>query len=62
MFGVGCVYGRNDDRRFGFFCHSALEFLLQKGSSPVSVIYTFGVIVFFHELGKLAVHCLQKVL
>ncbi|KAG8046694.1 hypothetical protein GUJ93_ZPchr0008g14009 [Zizania palustris] len=34
MFGVGCVYGRNDDRRFGFFCHSALEFLLQRGSSP----------------------------
>nr|CAB3482364.1 unnamed protein product [Digitaria exilis] len=34
MFNVGCVYGRNDDRRFGFFCHSALEFLLQSGSSP----------------------------
>ncbi|RCV29739.1 hypothetical protein SETIT_6G036800v2 [Setaria italica] len=34
MFGVGCVYGRNDDRRFGFFCHSALEFLHQRGSSP----------------------------
>ncbi|CAD6265973.1 unnamed protein product [Miscanthus lutarioriparius] len=34
MFGVGCVYGRNDDRRFGFFCHSALEFLLQSRSSP----------------------------
>lgn len=34
MFEVGCVYGRNDDRRFGFFCHSALEFLLQNGSSP----------------------------
>ncbi|PUZ50417.1 hypothetical protein GQ55_6G057600 [Panicum hallii var. hallii] len=34
IFGVGCVYGRNDDRRFGFFCHSALEFLLQSGSSP----------------------------
>ncbi|XP_039814940.1 starch synthase 3, chloroplastic/amyloplastic-like isoform X3 [Panicum virgatum] len=34
MFGVGCVYGRNDDRRFGFFCHSALDFLLQSGSSP----------------------------
>jgi len=34
MFGVGCVYGRNDDRRFGFFCHSALEFILQNGSSP----------------------------
>ncbi|CAL4997198.1 unnamed protein product [Urochloa decumbens] len=34
MFRVGCVYGRNDDRRFGFFCHSALEFLLQRGCSP----------------------------
>ncbi|CAM0911045.1 unnamed protein product [Alopecurus aequalis] len=34
MFAVGCVYGRNDDRRFGFFCHSALEFILQNGSSP----------------------------
>ncbi|WVZ94660.1 hypothetical protein U9M48_040526, partial [Paspalum notatum var. saurae] len=34
MFGVGCVYGGNDDRRFGFFCHSALEFLHQSGSSP----------------------------
>ncbi|CAD6262190.1 unnamed protein product [Miscanthus lutarioriparius] len=34
MFWVGCVYGRNDESRFGFFCHSALEFLLQKGSSP----------------------------
>ncbi|KAF6993850.1 hypothetical protein CFC21_010678 [Triticum aestivum] len=34
MFGVGCVYGRNDDRRFGFFCHSALEFILQNEFSP----------------------------
>ncbi|KAJ1272858.1 hypothetical protein BS78_06G234800 [Paspalum vaginatum] len=34
MFWVGCVYGKNDESRFGFFCHSALEFLLQKGSSP----------------------------
>lgn len=34
MFGVGYVYGRDDDRRFGFFCRSALEFLLQSGSSP----------------------------
>ncbi|KAF8775061.1 hypothetical protein HU200_005113 [Digitaria exilis] len=40
MFNVGCVYGRNDDRRFGFFCHSALEFLLQSGSSPVSNTYS----------------------
>uniref|UniRef100_A0A0D9W9R4 starch synthase n=1 Tax=Leersia perrieri TaxID=77586 RepID=A0A0D9W9R4_9ORYZ len=34
MFWVGCVYGRNDESRFGFFCHSALEFLRQNGSSP----------------------------
>ncbi|CAL5070093.1 unnamed protein product [Urochloa decumbens] len=34
MFWMGCVYGKNDESRFGFFCHSALEFLLQKGSSP----------------------------
>ncbi|KAF8651227.1 hypothetical protein HU200_063474 [Digitaria exilis] len=34
MFWVGCVYGKNDESRFGFFCHSALEFLRQKGSSP----------------------------
>ncbi|KAG8043554.1 hypothetical protein GUJ93_ZPchr0458g22821 [Zizania palustris] len=34
MFWVGCVYGRNDESRFGFFCHSALEFLHQNGSSP----------------------------
>ncbi|KAM0870415.1 hypothetical protein ACQ4PT_040015 [Festuca glaucescens] len=34
MFWVGCVYGKNDESRFGFFCHSALEFLLQSGSSP----------------------------
>ncbi|KAJ3689831.1 hypothetical protein LUZ61_018995 [Rhynchospora tenuis] len=35
MFWVGCVYGRgNDGDRFGFFCHAALEFLLQSGSSP----------------------------
>ncbi|KAF8662489.1 hypothetical protein HU200_056079 [Digitaria exilis] len=38
IYKVGCVYGRNDDRRFGFFCHCALEFLLQSGSSPVPVI------------------------
>ncbi|XP_020109213.1 starch synthase 3, chloroplastic/amyloplastic isoform X2 [Ananas comosus] len=35
MFSVGCVYGRhNDAERFGFFCHAALEFLLQSGSRP----------------------------
>ncbi|KAF0892509.1 hypothetical protein E2562_016815 [Oryza meyeriana var. granulata] len=34
MFWVGCVYGRNDESRFSFFCHSALEFLRQNGSSP----------------------------
>lgn len=32
MFWVGCIYGRKDDgQRFGFFCHAALEFLLQSG-------------------------------
>ncbi|RWW57399.1 hypothetical protein BHE74_00035820 [Ensete ventricosum] len=37
MFSVGCIYGRNDDgHRFGFFCHAALEFLLQSGFQPVS--------------------------
>ncbi|KAK7303299.1 hypothetical protein RJT34_14202 [Clitoria ternatea] len=35
FFWVGCVYGRgNDAERFGFFCHAALEFLLQKGFHP----------------------------
>ncbi|XP_042385090.1 starch synthase 3, chloroplastic/amyloplastic-like [Zingiber officinale] len=35
MFSVGCIYGRNDDgNRFGFFCHAALEFLLQSGFQP----------------------------
>uniref|UniRef100_J3MR14 starch synthase n=1 Tax=Oryza brachyantha TaxID=4533 RepID=J3MR14_ORYBR len=34
MFGVGYVYGGGDAGRFGFFCQSALEFLLQRGSSP----------------------------
>ncbi|XP_028762972.1 starch synthase 3, chloroplastic/amyloplastic [Neltuma alba] len=35
FFGVGCVYGRgNDGARFGFFCHAALEFLLQDGFHP----------------------------
>nr|AOP12456.1 starch synthase III-1 [Musa acuminata AAA Group] len=35
MFSVGCIYGRNDDgHRFGFFCHAALEFLLQSGFQP----------------------------
>ncbi|KAK7245860.1 hypothetical protein RIF29_40713 [Crotalaria pallida] len=35
FFHVGCVYGRaNDAERFGFFCHAALEFLLQKGFHP----------------------------
>ncbi|WOL17782.1 starch synthase 3, chloroplastic/amyloplastic [Canna indica] len=35
MFSVGCIYGRNDDGpRFGFFCHSALEFLHQSGFQP----------------------------
>uniref|UniRef100_A0A1D1XIW6 starch synthase n=1 Tax=Anthurium amnicola TaxID=1678845 RepID=A0A1D1XIW6_9ARAE len=35
MFWVGGIYsGRNDAERFGFFCHAALEFLLQRGSHP----------------------------
>ncbi|MED6160549.1 Soluble starch synthase 3, chloroplastic/amyloplastic, partial [Stylosanthes scabra] len=35
FFWVGCVYGRNNDaERFGFFCHAALEFLLQSGFHP----------------------------
>lgn len=35
MFWVGCIYGRNNDAdRFGFFCHAALEYLLQTGSHP----------------------------
>ncbi|KAJ0984467.1 hypothetical protein J5N97_002823 [Dioscorea zingiberensis] len=33
-FSVGCIYGRNDAERFGFFCHAALEYLLQTGSHP----------------------------
>ncbi|KAL6573848.1 Soluble starch synthase 3, chloroplastic/amyloplastic [Orobanche hederae] len=35
LFSVGCIYGRaNDGERFGFFCHAALEFLLQSGFHP----------------------------
>ncbi|XP_057986440.1 starch synthase 3, chloroplastic/amyloplastic isoform X2 [Hevea brasiliensis] len=35
MFSTGCIYGcRNDGERFGFFCHAALEFLLQNGFHP----------------------------
>ncbi|KAK4485083.1 hypothetical protein RD792_007691 [Penstemon davidsonii] len=35
LFWVGCIYGRaNDAERFGFFCHAALEFLLQSGFHP----------------------------
>ncbi|KAK6123928.1 hypothetical protein DH2020_042325 [Rehmannia glutinosa] len=35
LFWVGCIYGRgNDGERFGFFCHAALEFLLQGGFHP----------------------------
>ncbi|TMW93447.1 hypothetical protein EJD97_011678 [Solanum chilense] len=35
LFWKGCVYGcSNDGERFGFFCHAALEFLLQGGFSP----------------------------
>lgn len=35
FFWKGCVYGcKNDGERFGFFCHAALEFLLQGGFHP----------------------------
>lgn len=35
FFSAGCIYGcRNDGERFGFFCHAALEFLLQSGFHP----------------------------
>ncbi|KVI01088.1 Carbohydrate binding module family 25 [Cynara cardunculus var. scolymus] len=35
LFWAGCIYGcKNDAERFGFFCHAALEFLLQSGSHP----------------------------
>ncbi|XP_059438596.1 starch synthase 3, chloroplastic/amyloplastic [Corylus avellana] len=35
FFWAGFIYGgRNDAERFGFFCHAALEFLLQSGFHP----------------------------
>ncbi|XP_024018639.1 starch synthase 3, chloroplastic/amyloplastic [Morus notabilis] len=35
FFWRGCIYGCNNDiERFGFFCHAALEFLLQSGFHP----------------------------
>ncbi|KAH7836913.1 hypothetical protein Vadar_007344 [Vaccinium darrowii] len=35
LFWTGCIYGcKNDAERFGFFSHSALEFLLQSGFHP----------------------------
>ncbi|KAL9452162.1 hypothetical protein AB3S75_008037 [Citrus x aurantiifolia] len=35
FFSKGCVYGCNNDKeRFAFFCHAALEFLLQGGFHP----------------------------
>ncbi|GAV85018.1 Glycos_transf_1 domain-containing protein/CBM_25 domain-containing protein/Glyco_transf_5 domain-containing protein [Cephalotus follicularis] len=35
FFSAGCIYGcRNDGERFSFFCHAALEYLLQTGSHP----------------------------
>ncbi|KAJ9136352.1 hypothetical protein P3X46_033440 [Hevea brasiliensis] len=41
MFSTGCIYScRNDGERFGFFCHAALEFLLQNGFHPVSPTYS----------------------
>ncbi|BBN03016.1 starch synthase [Marchantia polymorpha subsp. ruderalis] len=55
MFWAGCIYGRRDDgARFGFFCHSALEFLRQSGkhvdiihchdwsSAPVAWLFNEG--------------------
>lgn len=39
LFQRGCVYGCADDAgRFGFFCHAALEFLLQGGFHPVRLL------------------------
>lgn len=41
FFWTGCIYGcKNDGERFGFFCHAALEFLLQGGFHPVSIHLT----------------------
>lgn len=41
FFWTGCIYGcANDGERFGFFCHAALEFLLQGGFHPVSTLLT----------------------
>ncbi|KAK2974832.1 hypothetical protein RJ640_005616, partial [Escallonia rubra] len=35
LFWAGGIYGcKNDGERFGFFCHAALEYLLQSGSHP----------------------------
>lgn len=44
LFWKGCVYGcNNDGERFGFFCHAALEFLLQGGFHPVfSRLYQYA--------------------
>ncbi|GJN01710.1 hypothetical protein PR202_ga18993 [Eleusine coracana subsp. coracana] len=66
MFWVGCVYGKNDESRFGFFCHSALEFLFQSGSSPYAhngltngrVVFTIHNLEFgAHHIGKAMAHC-----
>lgn len=61
FFWVGCVYGRaNDAERFGFFCHAALEFLLQNGFNPVRntvslvVIKSFTFYFFEESINSLA--------
>lgn len=50
FFQVGCVYGRgNDAERFGFFCHAALEFLLQNGFHPVrNIILVTKLFILFY--------------
>ncbi|KAJ8545670.1 hypothetical protein K7X08_018253 [Anisodus acutangulus] len=53
LFWKGCVYGCNNDaERFGFFCHAALEFLLQGGFHPD--------IIHFHDWSSAPVAWLFK--
>ncbi|KAK4347003.1 hypothetical protein RND71_033342 [Anisodus tanguticus] len=53
LFSKGCVYGCNNDaERFGFFCHAALEFLLQGGFHPD--------IIHFHDWSSAPVAWLFK--